>query len=335
MTRCRAGTGVIGAPRARKPALRARRPPAERRRRDPRAAPDSVRDHRPARGRQHRRARADPSRRGLPGRRRGRRAAPALPPRGRLRRLGHVHDRRPVRVPADARRARPASDRRGPPRGGLRPPRRARPRAPRRDGHRVCGVGAGRARGQRRRRLQLLGRTAARDAHARLDRDLGAVPARRGAGRPLQVRDPRRRRRADAEGRSVRAGGRAPAEDGVGGHAVPPRVEPRRRTVAARAPRRRAARRADVDLRGARRLVAAEHARGQPLADLPRARRRAVGVRQGHGLHACRAAAGDAPPVLGLVGLPGDRLLRAFAALRLARRLPRSSSTACTQTGWA
>ena len=42
-----------------------------------------------------------------------------------------------------------------------------------------------------------------------------------------------------------------------------------------------------------------------------------------------------APPVLGLVGLPGDRLLRAVAALRLARRLPRSSSTACTQTGSA
>ena len=39
-------------------------------------------------------------------------------------------------------------------------------------------------------------------------------------------------------------------------------------------------------------------------------------------LHARRAAAGDAPPVLGLVGLPGDRLLRAALDARVARRLP-------------
>ncbi len=41
----------------------------------------------------------------------------------------------------------------------------------------------------------------------------------------------------------------------------------------------RAARRADVDLRGAPRLVAAQHARGQPLADLRRAGRRARRLR--------------------------------------------------------
>ena len=40
-------------------------------------------------------------------------------------------------------------------------------------------------------------------------------------------------------------------------------------------------------------------------------------------LHARRAAAGDGAPVRGLLGLPGDRLLRADGALRLARRLPR------------
>ena len=44
---------------------------------------------------------------------------------------------------------------------------------------------------------------------------------------------------------------------------------------------------------------------------------------QGHGLHPHRAAAGDGAPVHRLVGLPGDGLLRADAALRLARRLPR------------
>ena len=80
--------------------------------------------------------------------------------------------------------------------------------------------------------------------------------------------------------------------------------------------------RPDVDLRGAPRLVAAEPARGQPLAELPRAGRRAVGLRARHGLHPRRAAAGDGAPVHGLLGLPVDRLLRADAALRLARRLP-------------
>ena len=43
-------------------------------------------------------------------------------------------------------------------------------------------------------------------------------------------------------------------------------------------------------------------------------------LRQGHGLHAHRADAGDGAPVHGLLGLPGDGLLRADAALRLARR---------------
>ena len=58
--------------------------------------------------------------------------------------------------------------------------------------HRVRGLGAERAGGLRGRRLQLLGRPAAPDAVARLERDLGAVPARRRLGHELQVRDPRR-----------------------------------------------------------------------------------------------------------------------------------------------
>ncbi len=67
------------------------------------------------------------------------------------------------------------------------------PGGPRRR-HRVRGLGAGGPRGQRRRRLQLLGRPAAPDALARLERHLGAVPPRRRSRRALQVRDPRRRR---------------------------------------------------------------------------------------------------------------------------------------------
>ena len=52
---------------------------------------------------------------------------------------------------------------------------------------------------------------------------------------------------------------------------------------------------------------------GQPLAHLPRARRRAGRLRPRHGLHPRRAAAGDGPPVHGLMGLPGDLVLRADA----------------------
>src|SRR6202000_2324643 len=81
--------------------------------------------------------------------------------------------------------------------------------------------------------------------------------------------------------------------------------------------------RADVDLRGAPRLVAAELAGGQSNAVLRGARRRAVGVRAPPGLHARGAVTGDGSPVHRLVGLPGDRVLRPDAALRLARRSPR------------
>ena len=93
-------------------------------------------------------------------------------------------DRRPVPVLADARRSRSASHRRGPPRevvGGARraPPRATRaPPAPRSR----CGRRRRRARAGGR-RLQLLGRPHPPDALARLVRRLGAVRARRRAGR--------------------------------------------------------------------------------------------------------------------------------------------------------
>ena len=81
----------------------------------------------------------------------GAEAAAALPARGRLRERRHVHDRGPLRVPADARRARPASDRRGPPRGDLREARRPRPRN--RATHRTASP-ALRSRSGRRRRAR-------------------------------------------------------------------------------------------------------------------------------------------------------------------------------------
>src|SRR5919201_2281883 len=79
---------------------------------------------------------------------------------------------------------------------------------------------------------------------------------------------------------------------------------------------------AAVDLRGAPRLVAAQPARGEPAALVSRARRRALGLRARPRLHAHRAPARDGAPVRRLVGLPGDRLLRADVAIRLAGRLP-------------
>ena len=61
--------------------------------------------------------------------------------------------------------------------------------------------------------------------------------------------------------------------------------------ASARATGRQRARRADLDLRGASRLVAAAAGRGQPLADLSRAGRRAAGLCRRHGLHPCRIPA--------------------------------------------
>ena len=203
----------------------------------------------------------------------------------------------------------------------------------RRHRHRVRGLGAVRARGVGRRRLQLLGRPHPPDAHARLLRHLGAVPARRRRRRPVQVRDPRAGRRDPPEGRPGRVRDRGPAQDRLGRARPAARVG--RRGVARGAAQVARARRPDVDLRGPPRLVAAEPARGQPVAELPRAGRRAERLRQGHGLHPHRAAAGDGAPVHGLVGLPGDGLLRPDAAASARRTTCASSSTACTRTGSA
>ena len=90
-----------------------------------------------------------------------------------------------------------------------------RARARRRAGDVVRRLGAGRAFGLRRRRLQLLGRPPAHDARARGLGHLGAVRARRRRRRALQVRDPRAVRRAARQGRPVRVRDRAAAADGV------------------------------------------------------------------------------------------------------------------------
>src|SRR5215213_1823522 len=95
-----------------------------------------------------------------------------------------------------------------------------------------------------------------------------------------------------------------------------------RRRVAGGARRRKClARSAAEYLRSAPRVVGAGPRGGQPVPELSRARRAARALREGAGLHAYRAAAGDGASLLGVVGLPGARLLRADGALRSARRL--------------
>ena len=184
----------------------------------------------------------------------------------------------------------------------------------------VLRVGAGCTSGQRRRRLQRLERRRSADAIAGRGRRLGAVRAR-GRRRPrLQVRDPRRGRRGPSQGGPVRAAGGVAAQDRIGGLRAASRVD--RSGLAGAPARRRAACWADLDLRGASRLVAPQHARGQPLADLRRAGRRAGGLRARAGLHARRADARHGAPVHRLVGLSGDRVLRAHGALWHTGRIP-------------
>ena len=56
-------------------------------------------------------------------------------------------------------------------------------------------------------------------------------------------------------------------------------------------------------------------------------------LREADGLHAHRAAAHDGASVLGIVGLSGDRLLRADVAVRHARTISCTSSISCHQNG--
>ena len=215
---------------------------------------------------------------------------------------------------SDLRRHRPVPRRRGSPRAAPRRARRARARRRRL----VRGVGAERARGRGRRRLQRLAADAA--AEPRRVRDLGGRRRRRAGRAALQVPGRPGRRHGEAEGRPVRVRGGGPAAHCVDRPSARARVARRR---VGRAPARvGAAPRADVGLRGPPRLVAAEPAGGQPLADLPGAREGARRLRGRSRVHARRADADPRASVLRLVGLSGDRLLRADLPLRLAGRLP-------------
>ena len=96
------------------------------------------------------------------------------------------------------------------------------------DGHLVRGLGAGRAVGLGGRRLQRLGRAPAPDALARLERDLGGLPARGRAGTSYKYEITGPDGDRFEQGRPVRVRGRAPAQDRLGGARARARVARRR-----------------------------------------------------------------------------------------------------------
>ena len=154
-----------------------------------------------------------------------------------------------------------------------------------------------------------------------------------GAGHALQVRDPHAGRRAALKADPFALRRRGAAADRLG--------RPRARTTSgsdadwmaarARPPTTRRSRCRSTRCTSARGgATRRRRPRRSPTASSPTSW---PTTSTRHGLHPRRAAAGDGAPVRRLVGLPGDRLLRADAALRLARRLQARSSTALHQAG--
>ena len=153
-------------------------------------------------------------------------------------------------------------------------------------------------------------------------RDLGALRAGRRAGRTLQVRDPRPGRQAAPEGRPVRVPYGAAAEERV--DRAPTRgTSGGTRSGWSAAAAADAAHDPDVDLRGAPRLVAANTTRATGRSRTVELADELVGLRDRLGFTHVELLPVMEHPFDGVVGLPGDGLLRADIALRHAGRLPR------------
>ena len=170
--------------------------------------------------------------------------------------------------------------------------------------------------GFRLRRLQRLGQVGhAASERQGSSRHLGRLRARRRAGGRVQVPHPLALQRLPrGQGRPVRLLQRGAAEDRVG--RLRPRVRMGRRGVDGEPipPQRPAT--SDQHLRGAPWLVDARGRRHVP--ELPRTRPATGRARQEHRLHAHRVDADHRAPVLRLVGLSDDRLLRRDQPLRHA-----------------
>ena len=239
--------------------------------------------------------------------------------RGRLSRRQRLRARRSLRVPAHARRARPLPGRRGSPRGDLLPA--GRPRARDRGRRRAPPSRSGRPPP---RAVSVVGdfnswdgRLHAMRAHGRVGH-LGALRPRRRAGRPLQVRDPHPGRGDPPQGRSLRLRGGAAAGDRLdrprlraplGGRRVDGAQRARPSLTAARCRSTRSTSAPGGATRS--RTTARSPTRSWPTSWPPTSRPR---------LHPRGAAAGDGPPLRGVMGLPGDRVLRPRRAVGLARR---------------
>ena len=318
------------------PLRRARRPPSP-----PRPAPRAG-QHRdpglPARGRGRGRR---PHRRG-PGRHAPalrRRSVPGPPGRSRSRsyRLEvrypdgrHLHCGRPLPVLAHPGRARPAPARRGPARGAV--VQHGRPDADPSGGpgRELRGVGPQRPGRPGGGRLQLLGRPAQPHAPPGLLRHLGAVPARGGAGSPLQVRDRRRQRAAAPQGRPARLSPPRCRRGPPASSSSPPTAgatttgcDRRKRADRARVPHEH--------LRVPPRVVADRARRGRPAADLPGPGRAAARLPGRPRLHPRRVHARGRAPLRRVVGLPGLGLLRPHRPLRDARTTSGTWSTGSTR----
>ena len=169
------------------------------------------------------------------------------------------------------------------------------------DGVHFARLGAQRRSRQRRRRLQRVGRPRAPDAAARRRPACGrsSSPASpKGERYKFEIRSTPARRAA-AQDRSVSASRfEMPPMTAVDRDARATTRGATPQWFVDRAGRNAWFDTADGDLRSPPRLVGARAGRARSLPDLPRAGRPADSLREGDGLHAHRAAAGDGAPVL-------------------------------------
>ena len=215
--------------------------------------------------------------------------------------------------------------RRGPPRGALRAPRRARDRASTASPGTAFAVWA-----PARASVSVVGDFNCWDGRLHpmrslgSERHLGAVRARasaRARSYKYEILAPDGELRLKADPFAFET--ERAAQDRLGRPRARARVARTRSGCEARR-KTHAARRADVDLRGPPRLVAAEPARGQPLADLPRAGRRARRpTRRTWASRTSSCCRSWHHPFTGSWGYQVTGYFAPDAALRLARRLPR------------